>query len=87
MSRYAVLKDTWIYQEIKQEIQIEEREERIQEQRQVLQEIVQARFPRLTPLAEQVSARLADLETLRNLIVKVGTAKVEKEARQSFSEV
>jgi hypothetical protein len=85
MARYAVLKDTWIYQEIKHEIQIEEREERIQEQRKVLQEIVQARFPRLAPQVEQISARLTDLETLRKLIVKVSTAKVEKEARQSLN--
>jgi predicted transposase YdaD len=86
MSRYAILKDTWIYQEIKQEIQIEEREGRLQEQRQILQEIVQVRFPRLTSLAEQVSTRLTDLEVLRNLIVRVGIAKAEKEARQSLSD-
>ncbi len=87
MSRYAILKDTWIYQEIKQEIQTEEREERTQEQRQILQEIVQARFPRLIPLVEQVSQQLTDLESLRKLIVKVSTAKVEKEARQCLSDV
>jgi excinuclease UvrABC nuclease subunit len=84
--QYDILKDTWIYAEIKQQVQEEEHSEQVQEYRQMLQAIVQARFPRLESLAKEVSDALTSPAALRDLIVKVSTAKIEKVVRQYLIE-
>lgn len=86
MYQYDILKDTWIYAEIKQQVQEEEHSEQVQEYRQMLQAIVQARFPRLESLAKEVSDALTSPAALRDLIVKVSTAKIEKVVRQYLIE-
>jgi hypothetical protein len=52
----------------------------------MLQAIVQARFPRLEPLAKEVGGTMTSPAVLRNLIIKVSTAKVEKAVRQYLTE-
>jgi hypothetical protein len=84
--QYDILKDTWIYAEIKQQVQEEEHSEQVQEYRQMLRSIVQARFPRLESLAKEVSGALTSPAALRDLIVKVSTAKIEKVVRQYLIE-
>ncbi|GHO92413.1 hypothetical protein KSF_024610 [Reticulibacter mediterranei] len=86
MYQYDILKDTWIYAEIKQQVQEEEHSEQVQEYRQMLQAIVQARFPRLESLAKEVGDTLVSPATLRDLIVKVSTAKIEKAVRHYLTE-
>jgi hypothetical protein len=84
--QYDILKDTWIYAEIKQQVQEEEHSEQVQEYRRMLQAIVQARFPRLESLAKEVGDTLTSPAALRDLIVKVSTAKIEKAVRQYLTE-
>lgn len=86
-NQYDILKDTWIYAEIKQQTQEEEHLIYIQEYRQMLQRIVQARFPRLVGQAKEVIGQVIDSVVLRDLIVQVSTAKVEKVARQYLNEL
>lgn len=86
MYQYDILKDTWIYAEIKQQVQEEEHSGQVQEYRQMLQTIVQTRFPRLEPLAKEVGNALTSPVALRDLIVKVSTAKIEKAVRQYLIE-
>jgi predicted transposase YdaD len=87
MHKYDTLKDTWIYQEIKQQIQEEEHQHRLVEQRQTLLQIVQARFPRIESLAKKAIANITEPAILQDLIVKISIARAEKEARQRFTEV
>ena len=87
MHNYDILKDTWIYQEIKQQVQEEEQQQRLVEQRQTLLTIVQARFPRIESLAKKVIENITEPAILRELIVRISIARAEKEARQSFTEV
>ena len=84
--KYDMLRDTWIYQEIRQQVQAEEQQRYLLEQRLVLLEIVQARFPRIKPLVEQVVEQLNEPAQLRSLIVKVSVAPKEKQARQALQE-
>jgi hypothetical protein len=84
--QYDILKETWIYAEIKQQVQEEEYAAHVQEYRYMLQTIVQARFPRLELLAKEVINHVTNPVVLRDLIVKVSTAKIEKAVRQSLNE-
>jgi len=84
--QYDILKDTWIYAEIKQQTQEEEHLIYVQEYQQMLKSIVQARFPRLATLTKEVIGQVTDPALLRDLIVQVSTAKVEKEARHYLNE-
>ncbi len=85
-NHYDLLRNTWIYQEIKQQVQAEEQQRSIIEHRQALLAIVQARFPRLVLLATEVSIYLTDLDSLRDLLIKTGAAQREKEVRQHLME-
>lgn len=85
MYRYDTLRDTWIYQEIKKEVQAEQREERMGEQRQLLQAVIKARFPRLESQVNKVVGQVTETATLQNLLIHVSIAKVEKEARLALS--
>jgi hypothetical protein len=82
--KYDLLRDTWIYQEIRQQVQAEEQQHRLLEQRLTLLEIVQARFPRIKSLVKQIAEQQNEPAQLRNLIIKVSTAPTEKRARQEL---
>lgn len=86
MGQYDVLKDTWIYQEIKQEIQTEMKHFYLEELRQMLLEIVHLRFPRIEIQASKLVAQLGEPALLRDLLVKISTARIEKEARRSLQD-
>lgn len=87
MRNYDMLRNTWIYQEIEEQIRAEEGRRHREEQRQVMLEIVQARFPRIRFLVRQVAEQITDPATLRELIVKIGSAQGEKRARQVIREI
>jgi predicted transposase YdaD len=87
MYKYDVLRDTWIYQEIQQEVHAELQQQHLAEHREMALEIVQARFPRVELLARKVVECISDEVMLRRLVVTLGTAKTEKEARQGLLEV
>lgn len=84
--KYDLLRDTWIYQEIRQQVQAEEQQHRLLEQRLILLDIVQARFPRIKSLVKQIAEQQNEPAQLRNLIVKVSTAVTEKQARRDVQE-
>ena len=84
MNNYDILRETWIYAQIQQEVRQEERKQYISEQRQMLLEIVRARFPRISQLVERVTAEVTELDTLKGLLVKIGSAHTEKEARTAI---
>lgn len=83
--KYDILRDTWIYQEIKQEVASEEHEYFLQAQRQLLIDIVEARFPRLLSLATKIVPSITEVSALHSLILCISKARLEKEARQSLS--
>ena len=83
--KYDILRDTWIYQEIKQEVASEEHEHFLQSQRQLLIEIVESRFTRLLSLATKIVPSITEVSTLHSLILCISKARLEKEARQSLS--
>jgi hypothetical protein len=85
MHRYDVLKETWIYQEIRQEVVEEQRQAYIEEQQQMVCDIIKARFPRVETLGENVVKKVRDVVILRDLLVQISSSKTEKEARQYLS--
>ena len=87
VQNYDLLKDTWIYREIQQQIEEEQKKSYIDEQQQLVLEIVQIRFPRMAVLAKTTIETMTDLTALRALLIKVGTARVEREARQYLAEI
>jgi hypothetical protein len=82
MNQYDVLKDTWIYREIRQQIEQEAYIERVAELRRILVEIVQGRFPRLEMLTKNLVDEMNEATALQDLIVKAGTMRTEKEIRR-----
>jgi ribosomal protein S4 len=84
-SSYDLLKDTWIYKDIRHEIAEEFLQQQLDAQRQTLLAIVQARFPRIEALAQQVTQHISEPERLQELVVRVGIARTEREARQGMS--
>jgi hypothetical protein len=87
VQNYDMLKDTWIYQEIRQQIVEEQERSYINEQQQIVLAIVQARFPRIATLTKTIMENMTDLAALRVLLIKISTARVEKEARQYLAEI
>lgn len=82
---YTLLRDTWIYQDIRQEVQQELQVRYTEEQRHVLLAIVRARFPRIEGLLQQLLKERNEPELLQALIILVGTARLEKDVRQGIS--
>jgi predicted transposase YdaD len=85
-----ILRDTPIYQLIKQEgvqegIQ-EGQQQELQDLRQILLGFIQARFSELVSLANKQISDIADTEILKDLTLKVGLAQTEKEVRQYLIE-
>ena len=87
MPNYDLLRDTWIYQEIKKQVQEDEHQQHLEEQRQMLLEIIRARFPRIEQIAQKLVEAVTEPTILQTLIIKVSIARLEKEARQSLSEI
>src|SRR5450755_3308692 len=85
-SSYDLLKDTWIYRDIQHEVVEEFQQQQLDAHRQTLLAIVQARFPRIEALAQQVAQRISKPERLQELVVRVGMARTEREARQGMNE-
>jgi hypothetical protein len=86
MQKYDILRDTWIYQEIRQQVRTEEQQHYLLEQRLMLLDIVQARFPRIKPHVKRIAEQLDEPAQLRGLIVKISIAPTEKQARQALQE-
>lgn len=82
---YDILRDTWIYREIQEQIQEEILQQHLGELRDLLHEIVQARFPRLAGQVQQAAEQIGEAIKLRHLIAIVSTARTEKEIRQWLS--
>lgn len=87
VQNYDLLKDTWIYREIQQQIEEEQKQNYIDEQQQLVLEIVQIRFPRIAVLTKTIIENMTDQVALRALLIKIGTARVEREARQYLAEI
>ena len=85
-SSYDLLKDTWIYRDIRHKVAEEFQQQQLDAHRQTLLAIVQARFPRIEALAQQVAQRISEPEQLQKLVVRVGMARTEREARQGMNE-
>ena len=81
-----ILKDSYIYQLIAQdgvEQGIEmERQQELQDLRNLVLGFVQSRFTALLPLANTTVAEINSKEILSQLVLDVGLAKTEDEARQ-----
>jgi hypothetical protein len=84
--KYDLLRDTWIYQEIRHQVQVEEQQHHLLEQRLILLEIVQTRFPRIKSLVKQIAEQQNDPVRLRSLIVKISTAPTAKQVRQELQD-
>ncbi|GCE25803.1 hypothetical protein KDA_12870 [Dictyobacter alpinus] len=81
---YDELRNTWIYQEIQQHVQLQFQQQDRENYCQALHTIVQARFPRLLTLVEQKTATTRDARQLHVLVVHVASARTEKEARRQL---
>jgi predicted transposase YdaD len=81
-----ILSESWVYQElVEQGVEKgreEERQQELQRQRQTIIGFVQRRFPEITALAEQQTAKITDPETLQTVILKLLDAQTVEEARQ-----
>lgn len=84
--KYDILRDTWIYQEIRQEIMSELQQHFLQTQQQLLLKIVEARFPRLLALANTIVPEINETSTVQELILNISVARLEKEVRQILSD-
>ena len=78
-----ILQDTELYKYIKREVQ----EESLQEMREALQEIVQARFPKLLRLTKKQIAVVDDPAILHGMIVKMSLVQNAVQAREYLLEV
>jgi hypothetical protein len=87
VNKYDALRDTWIYQEIQQQVVNEQQQQHFEEQQRLLLEIVRARFPRLETLVRQTMECVNTLPSLHALLMHVGTAHSEKEVRHYLSEI
>jgi predicted transposase YdaD len=85
-----ILEESWTYQEIIQKGlekgREEERQQRVQEQRETLLSFVQVRFPELIPIAKQLVTAIKDPETLHNLTIRLFAVQTVEEAKQVLME-
>ncbi|HLZ60239.1 MAG TPA: hypothetical protein VKR06_25085 [Ktedonosporobacter sp.] len=77
-----LLQNTWIYQELKQRIEEEIKQQHLSDLREVLQQIVQVRFPHLWSLTKETVDSISDQQELHQLIIQVSGAPNEKVARK-----
>jgi hypothetical protein len=85
-----ILEESWTYQEMLrkgvEKGRQQERQRRIQEQRETVVNLVQMRFPELVPLAEQHLHFIHNTEELHNLIQKLFAVQTADEARLAITE-
>ncbi len=81
-----ILEESWTYQEIIRKGREEERQQRVQEQRETLLSFVQVRFPELIPIAKQLVTAINDPETLHNLTIRLFAVQTVEEAKQVLME-
>lgn len=79
---HDILRETPIYQEILREGREEERQQRLQDQRQTIVKLVQMRFPEILSLAKKQADIIKDPEVLQNLIAKMFAVSTLQEAVQ-----
>jgi hypothetical protein len=77
-----ILSESWVYQELVEQGVEKERQQELQRQCQTIIGFVQRRFPEITALAEQQTAKITDPETLQTVILKLLDAQTIEEARQ-----
>jgi type II secretory pathway component PulM len=77
-----ILSESWVYQELVEQGVEKGREQELQRQRQTIIGFVQRRFPEITALAEQQTAKITDPEMLQTVILKLLDAQTIEEARQ-----
>jgi len=77
-----ILSESWVYQELVEQGVEKERQQELQRQRQTIIGFVQRRFPEITALAEQQTAKITDPETLQTVILELLDAQTIEEARQ-----
>ncbi len=77
-----ILSESWVYQELVEQGVEKERQQELQRQRQTIVGFVQRRFPEISTLAEQQTAKITDPEVLQTMILKLLDAQMLEEARQ-----
>ena len=77
-----ILRESWVYQELVEQGVEKERQQELQRQRQTIVGFVQRRFPEISALAEQQTAKITDPEMLQTVILKLLDAQMLEEARQ-----
>ncbi len=82
-----ILEESWTYKEIIQKGREEERQQRVQEQRETLLSFVQVRFPEVIPIAKQLVTAIKDPEMLHNLTIRLFAVQTAEEARQALMDV
>src|SRR2546423_14591508 len=91
-----ILRESWVYQEIGQEFREEGLEQglekgreegRLQEQREMLRDFLQLRFPETIALAKQQTNSIKDPEVLRTVLTKLFAAQTVEEVKQILLEV
>ena len=76
-----ILHDTWAYQEIMQEGVLEERQQRLKDQRQMLMTIVQLHFPHMASLAQEQAEGITEPEVLQGMVLQLLTAQNEGQVK------
>ena len=86
-----VLRESWVYQEIGQEFfekgQEEERQRRLQGQREIFMSFVQTHFPEITALAQQQADSITDPEVLQNIVIKLLATQKLDQAKQMLLDI
>jgi hypothetical protein len=83
-----ILQESWVYHEIGQQFHEQGLEEgRLQEQREMLRDFLQLRFPETLALANQQTSNIKDPEVLRTILTKLFAAQTIEEAKQILLEV
>jgi hypothetical protein len=77
-----ILSESWVYQELVEQGVEKERQQELQRQRQTIVGFVQRRFPEISTLAEQQTAKITDPEMLQTVILKLLDAQTIEEVRQ-----
>ncbi len=82
-----ILEESWAYREmvqkgLQQGLERGRQEGELRAQRETLLDIVQARFPELTPLAKRQASHMKDPQALRQVTVKVSIAPTAQEIEQ-----
>ncbi|GHO52819.1 hypothetical protein [Ktedonobacter robiniae] len=83
-SKYYDLQNTWIYQEIKAQVQADLQAQQCQDLHHILLKIIEARFPRLIIQAHSLGQ--LQPEQLQQLIILIGSAQREREAKVALEE-